>query len=360
MNSSINFSFESGAAADHPYPGGFEGPEKRLEIDFKPSAISSPQGFFVYTSPQWQELLDLARCTILNVTKNEELHAFVLSESSLFVYPYRVILKTCGTTTLLRCVNKILEYANAIGLELELVRYSRKNFLFPEEQLAPHCNWEDEVEYLNSIFQRGVADIFGSPEDEPWYCYIADFSDGNPKLKPNEIRTLEIMMHQLSIPASQQFVKKKDTGDRDKHPAIAEILNHRAVTDEFNFTPCGYSMNALEESNYHTVHVTPESHCSYASYECNTPIRQYATVIDKVFSVFEPGTAQIVLFIEKANTDASGPAEYSLPSSFFEVKGYELNQKASRSLDSNCHLLLLHYKADGSRPSRHQAVVPAN
>ena len=41
--------------------------------------------------------------------------------------------------------------------------------------------------------------------------------------------------------------------------------------DDWAFEPCGYSMNGLREHYYYTIHVTPESGFSYASFETNDP-----------------------------------------------------------------------------------------
>jgi S-adenosylmethionine decarboxylase len=65
----------------------------------------------------------------------------------MFVFHNRLVLKTCGTTTLLNAVPRIFEIArDYCGLDdIESLFYSRKAFLFPERQIFPHGKWGDEV-----------------------------------------------------------------------------------------------------------------------------------------------------------------------------------------------------------------------
>lgn len=92
-----------------PYPcfetGPFEGVEKRLIVEFYPSALrSSPiltnGSLRSLSASQWQTMLDRAACQILShkelETESGSCTAYLLSESSLFVYDHRVVLKTCG------------------------------------------------------------------------------------------------------------------------------------------------------------------------------------------------------------------------------------------------------------------------
>lgn len=60
-------------------------------------------------------------------------------------------------------------------------------------------------------------------------------------------------------------------------------------------------------TQYFTVHVTPEPHCSYASFETNVPHSQNgkttADIIRQVIDIFKPGRFSITLFETKPSAD---------------------------------------------------------
>lgn len=68
----------------------FEGSEKRISVTFAPAAATAvppATGMRALSRPQLDAMLDLAECQIVSFRSNEHFDAYVLSESSLFVYP---------------------------------------------------------------------------------------------------------------------------------------------------------------------------------------------------------------------------------------------------------------------------------
>lgn len=78
------------------------------------------------------------------------------SESSMFVWPHKLILKTCGTTTLLLGLPTLLRIASeTCGLRgVWRCFYSRKTFMFPDRQRGPHKDWAQEMSFLDQLFGR--------------------------------------------------------------------------------------------------------------------------------------------------------------------------------------------------------------
>ncbi|CAA2996616.1 S-adenosylmethionine decarboxylase proenzyme-like [Olea europaea subsp. europaea] len=253
---------------------GFEGFEKRLEISFsEPPMFMDPNrlGLRALTKAQLDSILEPACCTIVSQLSNSEFDSYVLSESSMFVYPLRIILKTCGTTKLLLSIPEILKLAESLSLGLNSVRYSRGTFIFKNIQPAPHRSFTEEVAFLNSFFKNGSAYLLGDPilPNRNWHVYVASIGPKTSTNSKTEIN-LEMCMTGLDRKKATVFFKESRdnavNGEMKKKSGINEIIPSHQICD-FEFDPCGYSMNGIEGAAYSTVHVTPENGFSYASYE---------------------------------------------------------------------------------------------
>ena len=164
-------------------------------------------------------MLDLVNCKVLSIIESEDVDAYLLSESSMFVFPHKLILKTCGTTTLLCGLPRILEIAtlfggfsrntappsNAIAVAAAPYRvfYSRKNFLFPDRQKGPHRSWRDEVYSLDKLFMRGSAYMIGKMNGEHWYLYLTEpFTMLTPPASPQSMDSPVTETKMLNLPSS--------------------------------------------------------------------------------------------------------------------------------------------------------------
>ncbi|TFY73046.1 hypothetical protein EWM64_g10966, partial [Hericium alpestre] len=223
----------------------FEGPEKLLEIWFAPSpalvpgASSTANGKYGLRKVDraiWEDMLAIVKCQVLSVVEGDEIDAYLLSESSLFVSPHRLILKTCGTTLNLLGLPRILDIAREHAALPSVYRlfYSRKSYFFPERQLGPHREWKNEVEFLDGIFQNGAAYTVGKVNGDHWLLYITspcEDTQGSPavstKALPEHVEeplettdglqgidfTIEILMTRLSPDATKHFVFDADPAD---------------------------------------------------------------------------------------------------------------------------------------------------
>ena len=344
-------------------PGTFEGPEKTMEVVFH-TTIGAPDGLRALTRPQVDRLCTLAKCTILSKMSNSYMDAYVLSESSLFIYKHRLIMKTCGTTTLLRCLNALLEYADALGMELEWVGYSRKNLMFPSAQHWPHSSFGDEIQYISSHTKlqdrlKGAGYILGPITGDHWFVYVADHSHTVPPclslvppVPPTQSmeRTLNMMMFDMAPEVGQLFYQKNvPTGREMTHKSGIFNLVPGAQIDETAFTPCGYSMNAILHDAYSTIHITPEPECSYASFETNTCLPNYNSMVRNVLGVFRPKRFVLTMFGDEAAIDSIAelpvdPRHYLLPS----VGSYVRTSVASTCVEADLRCIMACYTLETS------------
>lgn len=325
---------------------GFEGYEKRLEISFSdPGLFADPggKGLRSLSKDQLDEILKPAECTIVSSLSNDLVDSYVLSESSLFVYSYKIIIKTCGTTKLLLSIPPILKLADTVSLHVKSVRYTRGSFIFPGAQLFPHRNFSEEVAVLDSYFGElgsgSKAYVMGGIDrTQKWHVYSASVESIASHDGP--VYTLEMCMTGLDKKRSSVFFKTQSSSAAmmTDVSGIRKILPDSEICD-FDFDPCGYSMNAIEQDAISTIHVTPEDGFSYASFEAVgydfKAGMDLGDLLHRVLACFEPTEFSVALH---ASDDVKG-----LDSSFsMEVKGYGCEERSYEVFGSGGGSLVYH------------------
>lgn len=313
---------------------GFEGYEKRLEISFfEPGVFADPEGKGLrsLSKSQLDEILGPAECTIVSSLSNTNVDSYVLSESSLFVYSYKIIIKTCGTTKLLLSIPPILKLADLCSLTVRSVRYTRGSFIFPGAQPFPHRYFSEEVSVLNSYFGKlgsgGMAYMMGS-SDKPhkWHVYSAS---AEALRYSDPVYTVEMCMTGLDSEKASVFYKNQSisAAAMTNNSCIRKILPKSYICD-FEFDPCGYSMNAIEGAAVSTIHVTPEDGFSYASFETvgyDPKSVNLSQLVDKVLACFQPKEFSIAV-----HADIAG--EVLEQNCSLNVKSYWCEEKSHKEL----------------------------
>ncbi|XP_044487974.1 S-adenosylmethionine decarboxylase proenzyme [Mangifera indica] len=328
---------------------GFEGYEKRLEIAFfEPSIFVDPEGkgLRYLSKDQLDEILAPAECTIVSSLSNDHVDSYVLSESSLFVYPYKIIIKTCGTTKLLLSIPPILKLAETLSLEVQSVRYTRGSFIFPGNQSYPHRNFSEEVVVLDSYFGKlgsgSHAYVIGGlykPQKLHVYSASADLV-----ISCDPVYTLEMSMTGLHRERASVFYQTQSgsVGTMTINSGIRKILPYSKICD-FEFDPCGYSMNSIEGAAVSTIHVTPEDGFSYASFETvgyNLKEVNLGELVERVLACFQPNDFSISVHAEVAG-------KFLEQDCLLDVKGYCCEESGLEELGMGSSVVFQKYGRSG-------------
>lgn len=281
----------------------FEGSEKLMEIWWdSPSKLTAGPAMNDadlrrIPREKMEKILDIAGCKIISEIENEHMTAYLLSESSMYVSRDRIILKTCGTTPLLRAaiqLTKVVE--EECGLtEVKDMFYSRKGFIQPHLQQAPHQTFQQEVDVLDDFFPGGGAYTLGRlNSDHCWHLFTTDNCTDGLKI-PDQ--TLEILMNDLDTSILKLYYKGyyQDAKELTKSVGINDLIPGTTI-DDYIFEPCGYSANGILKDSYFTIHVTPQEEFSYASFETNVKFDSLKELIEKVLKIFKPGRFIMTLF----------------------------------------------------------------
>ncbi|KAK1310983.1 S-adenosylmethionine decarboxylase proenzyme [Acorus calamus] len=165
----------------------------------------------------------------------------------------------------------------------------------------------------------------GSPtESKKWHVYSACAERANRPLY-----TLEMCMTGLDKERAEVFYKSRagSAVEMTKISGIREILPGSAICD-FEFDPCGYSMNSIEGDAISTIHVTPEDGFSYASFEAmgySDKEVDLGHLVERVLKCFRPAEFSVAIH-------SDGWVEESRWGGPLALKGYVCGERICQDL----------------------------
>jgi S-adenosylmethionine decarboxylase len=294
-------------------PAFFEGPEKKIElavVDGFPSLRS-------FGHERWTRVVRAAEADVLSIESNDHCDAYLLSESSLFVYDNFMTMITCGRTRIVEGLADILTFVPPEKIAVAF--YERKNEHFPHEQSTTF--FEDARRMSEWLPGRAVG--FGAEHEHAVYLFHTE----RPHRPEARDTTLEILMHGIDPSVAERFrsVEVPRVGTVAAELGLADVLPGFEL-DEHVFEPAGYSLNALKDEWYATIHVTPEDLGSYASFETNMDFRDNAEgLVQRVVNRFVPDSFDIVAFVPDERPIAIEVPKYLLRKHMHtEAGGYQV------------------------------------
>lgn len=264
----------------------FEGTEKKVEIIF-----STKVNIREELKTLWEYTLSLADIKIISSLSNKVMDAYVLSESSLFIWDHRVLIITCGQSKLINSIEYILKTINKKNIEFLI--YERKNEYFPLEQ---HTSFKEDVKTLNK-YNAGQAFLLGELDEHHMLMYHLQKDYVLPDTGQIAVdQTVQILMSGLSSEVSNFFSSGKTKKEIQTYLNLPSFFNDYVI-DDYIFPPAGYSLNAIKDNFYYTVHVTPQAEGSYMSFETNDISVDNHKLVKHFISIFKPRGLDCILYL---------------------------------------------------------------
>jgi len=253
----------------------YEGNEKRLEITTTVNLLNFDECF-------WKKMVQKAGAYILSGIENGHLKAFLLSESSLFVWKHRVLLITCGETHLLQAA---LYFQKRVHREqITSLLFQRHQEIYPERQKS---NFQQDCLLLQTQLK---GDSHHWRKD---YCGdIFVFGNNQQTFATKNI----LMMHGLSGDFFDQLQSGKAIITVVTSALQLQTYFSHFTFDQHCFSPNGYSLNAIDGEHYFTVHITPEKLSSYLSIESNLPTHEMMPFHHHLLLLFNPQRHYLMTF----------------------------------------------------------------
>lgn len=260
----------------------FEGSEKKVEI------LVHNENFSLITDISdafWSELVNRCHAKILSSISNDKCKAFLLSESSLFVWDDCFLILTCGKTNL---VNSVEYFIQQLGFDrIKHLTYQRKNEYFSHAQ--PSC-FGDDIKKLTKYIP-GKAMRFGAMDSHHNFV----FHQKNDFQASIDDKTYEIFAYQISQEASNHLTRPGlKVSDIRQFLRLEQLIPDFQI-DDFVFEPYGYSVNAISATKYLTIHITPQADSSYVSFQSNINLIELISII---LAILQPSSFDLLSYNE--------------------------------------------------------------
>ncbi|NTS77924.1 hypothetical protein HR060_13780 [Catenovulum sp. SM1970] len=263
----------------------FDTSEKKLTIYFDKNKCPS---LLALTDDFWLEMCKRAGAEILNKIENKYCRAYVLSESSLFVWADRILLITCGNTQVANAAKYLLEVLQKCAFcdgDVALA-VNKLTMHLPNSHLDEYENWQAWFSVKGLPLSAEITTLGTTYQHIKETDYLNLFNSRNH-------------YHFSALPLNivndfRQFTAKQQIAFLRLDQVLADF-----TVQYHAFEPWGFSLNALKKDSFICLHISPEYTNSLITIESNLDLSTY---VNKWHDLLSPKVTNVVKYGAKADS----------------------------------------------------------